>query len=50
MFMRAAQYDSNSTHVPFQSLKEGGNRNSKLTDQVEDFTSLFSVENMRRGG
>ena len=27
MFRRAAYYDSKAAHVPFQAIKEGGNRN-----------------------
>ena len=27
MFRRAAYYDSQAAHVPFQAIKEGGNRN-----------------------
>ena len=27
MFRRAAYYDSQAAHAPFQAIKEGGNRN-----------------------
>ena len=35
MFRRAAYYDSQAAHVPFQAIKEGGNRNAVGVDPDE---------------
>ena len=35
MFRRAAYYDSQAAHVPFQAIKEGGNRNQVGADPDE---------------
>ena len=35
MFRRAAYYDSQAAHVPFQATKEGGNRNQVGVDPDE---------------
>ena len=43
MFSRAAYYDSSASHVPFQSLKEGGNRNPAGID-AEEFQQMLGVD------
>ena len=40
MFCRAAYYDSSSAHIPFKSLKDGGNRNT-IGANAEEFKQIM---------
>ena len=42
MFRRAAYYDSQAAHVPFQAIKEGGNRNALGVDP-DEFKRIIAV-------
>ena len=43
MFCRAAYYDSSSSHIPFKSLKDGGNRLT-IGANAEEFKKIMSGE------
>ena len=47
MFRRAAYYDSQAAHVPFQSIKEGGNR-IQVGANPEDFKKMIDGEEKER--
>ena len=43
MFRRAAYYDSQAAHVPFQAIKEGGNRN-QIGANPDEFRRVLAGE------
>ena len=49
MFRRAAYYDSQAAHVPFQAIKEGGNRNQAGVNPDEFKRILVGKEQQREG-
>ena len=48
MFRRAAFYDSQATHVPFQAIKEGGNRN-QVGANPEEFKKIIAGDGSDEG-